>query len=234
MLVVFSIVSLGANLHSHAAPLYFTSTNGLADLSGSPLDVTYNSSGGSFQVNGDLSDFIDSSGNDTGSFSGYGGYSISATINSGGVLASGGTVSISGSLGPDYVYSGPLLTGTLESGASGTAWGYYNNNSIDQFTFLFNVTGGDVASDFGGIGALCGVSLFANFEGTQAHGDTPFTGTWGGSFSNLATSGQYTGPGSGQGSADIFPVPEPSSILLTSVGVALCMAARRRLNVPRA
>ncbi|MGA3283560.1 MAG: PEP-CTERM sorting domain-containing protein [Verrucomicrobiota bacterium] len=224
ILVLFSVFSVIATLHTGAAPLYFTSTNGLADLSGSPLDVTYNSTSGSFQVKGDLQDFIDSSGTDTGDYSGYGGYVISATINNAGVLASGGSVTIIDSA------SDTLLAGSLKSGASGTAWGYYNNSSIDQFTFLFTVTGGTVASDFGGIGGLCGISLFADFSGnsTGTGHDTPFTGTWGGSFNNLRSSGANTG----NGTADIFPVPEPSSFLLVSAGF-LCMITLRRRNASR-
>lgn len=228
MLVLLGVFSVVTNSQSHAAPLLL-SASGLADLSGSPLDVTYNATGGSFQVNGGLSDYITSLDTDTSDYSGYGGYSLSATINSAGVLASGGTVTISGYIGPDYTDYETLLTGSLESGSSGTTWGYYDNNNVNQFTFLFNVTGGNVASDFGGIGAVCGVNLFADFSGNNGH-DTPFTGTWGGSFNNLYNSGA----GTGNGSADIFRVPEPSSILLTSVGVALCMAARRRLNASRA
>ena len=223
VLALVGMISLAANLHSNAASLILT-PGVPTDLNGSPLDVTYNATSGSFQVTGSLADYIDSSDTDTGDFGFYGGYSISATIDKNtGNVASGGTVTIS-----DYE-SDTLLTGTLESGASGTVWGYYNNSSIDQFSFLFAVSGGDVAGDFGGIGAVCGINLFADFSGNGGH-DTPFAGTWGGNFNNLYNGGA----GTGLGYADIFPVPEPSSILLTLVGGVLCLVARRRLNAPRA
>jgi len=222
ILVFLSLFFLFASSHSQAAPLYLTAF-GLADLSGLPLDVTYNSAGGAFHVQGSLQDFIDSLGNDTGDLGFYGSYSISATINGAGVVAPGGTVTIS-----DYA-SVTLLTGNLVSGSSGVAWGYDNNSSVDQFAFLFTVTGGTEAADFGGLGGLGGVNLFADFGGNAGH-DTPFTGTWGGSFNNLHNSGA----GTGNGYADIVPVPELSSILLTLVGGVLCVAARRRLNPPRA
>ncbi len=222
VLALVGMISLAANLHSHAASLILI-PGVPTDLNGSPLDVTYDATSGSFQVTGSLSDYIDSSDTDTGDFGFYGSYSISATIDKNtGIVASGGTVTISD------IYSDTLLTGNLESGASGTAWGYYNNSSVDQFSFLFNVTSGDAASDFGGVGALCGINLFADFSGNSPH-DTAFSGTWGGNFDNLDSGGANTG----NGSADIFPVPEPSSVLLTLVGGVLCLVARRRLSTPR-
>ena len=95
VLALVGMISLAANLHSNAASLILT-PGVPTDLNGSPLDVTYNATGGSFQVNGSLSDYITSANVDTGDFSGYGGYSISATIDKNtGNVASGGTVTIS-------------------------------------------------------------------------------------------------------------------------------------------
>ena len=117
-----------------------------------------------------------------------------------------------------------LLTADLFNGSAGTAFGFEDPPGGNLFNFLFKVTVGnpDVLAD--GFNQLYGgVNLNAWFQSSE--GDTPFNGTWTGSFNN---SGSYL---DGISDVSAFLVPEPSSILLSSLGIALCMAAyRRRLN----
>jgi hypothetical protein len=74
------------------------------------------------------------------------------------------------------------------------------------------VTGGDLAADYGGIGASAGVILSA----------TGFTGSFASDFDNLI--GGQLGSGSGVSDTGV-PVPEPSSFILTALGL---LALHRR------
>jgi hypothetical protein len=223
-----AVVTALAISHSAAVPPHtlLLTAYGNADMSGSPLDVTYATNPGSFYMTGSLSDYITSANTDTMDSGGYGDYYLAANINTSGIL-SGGVVTNIASTGP---ITGILLTGVLETGAAGTVWGYDNNSSVDQFSFLFKVTGGSQASNFGGINAVCGVNLFADFAGNSGH-DVAFNGTWGSQsgFNNQSNNNV----GSGNGSADIFriaPVPEPSTMALMLGGGLALLAIRRRGN----
>jgi hypothetical protein len=136
-----------------------------------------------------------------------GSFSLDATVSNTGQLIAG-TLTISGGL--DYGPSMTLLTGDL------TALGYQDpgDPNNDLFDWLFQVTGGALASDYGGIGATGGINLDAEFGSAP----NPFTGDWSFDYDN----------GAGQnGIAQVFPVPEPSSFLLLLVGGVLCAGACR-------
>lgn len=217
LVLIFSMIALWANSQSKAAtdlPL----TLGLPDLTGFEMDVKYTASNGAFVVDGLTHDYIIPSG-DVG-IAIQDSYNLSATITTNAILT-GGTLTIKGEVnggGSDTT----LLTGNLTTGAAGTAFGYGDGGN-EIFQFLFTVSGGSLASAFGGNGAKGGIIFDAGFDSNQ--GDTPFTGSW---------TSNFNSNGSDDGVIDAFarPVPEPSSILLVLAGI-LGMVARCRLNAPR-
>src|ERR1017187_6348581 len=181
MLVLISVFSLVTVSQSKATDILFPpgSPPGshLPDLTGSYMDVTYNSSGSLFQAIGFSTQYTDKQTNqfsvyDNASFN----YTLTANITSAGMLTNG-TLTISGD--PDF-----------GSGDGG--------NQI--FQFRFDVTGGSLASAFGGNGAEGGIIFNAAF----GSGDHPFTGSWTGNFDSNNTI---------IGVIDAFAVPEPSSLL---------------------
>src|SRR5581483_3297894 len=186
------------------------------DFTGSFVGVTYNSSTMALQASGLTSDYEGGSG----PWMDFGPYTLTATITSAGILT-GGTLTIDGAVG-----SGPdpdtLLTASLVTGASGTAFGYGDGGN-QIFQFKFQVSGGEapIVNDFGGLGALGGIILDAKFNGSS--GDHPFTGSWTGSFDSSMTQ---------NGTMDSFSVsatPEPSSLaLLALAGIGCVVAARCR------
>src|ERR1017187_9971746 len=169
MLVLISVFSLVTVSQSKATDILFPpgSPPGshLPDLTGSYMDVTYNSSGSLFQAIGFSTQYTDKQTNqftvdDNASFN----YTLTANITSAGMLTNG-TLTISGD--PDFG-SGPsgfdisLLTGSLITGANGVAFGSGDGGN-HIFQFRFDVTGGSLASDFGGNGAEGGIIFNAAF-----------------------------------------------------------------------
>lgn len=107
---------------------------------------------------------------------------------------------------------GTLLTGELASfGASASGPGV--------FEFLFDVTGGLLSTQ---------VPLFAGQAGVilGADGGSTFTGSFAVDFTNL-TGGLA---GTGTGSADTAPIPEPTTLLLLGSGIAGIVGFGRRLR----
>lgn len=123
-------------------------------------------------------------------------FSLSLFVDENGVPA-GGTIEITGSvldLGPD------LLTGNI------TEFGFMDSPGGEIFEFVFDVTGGDLAPQFGPLG---GVILDAV--------DSGFGGTFDTSFANSGFSGV----------ADTAPIPEPATGLSLLMGAAVWQARRR-------
>lgn len=189
-------------------------TEGLPDLTGSYLNVSYNKGSGAFLAQGYTTDY-NTSGGEVG-INALDLFTISANIVSNSpAFMFGGTLTIQGGEGA----SGPdetLLTGSLTEGAAGTTLGYGSDNN-QVFEFLFTVTGGQdpsVLSQFGGIGAHGGIILDAEF----GSGDVPFAGSWLNNFNNNNTD---------NGVANVFTVPEPSSSLLIVVAGGLFFGISR-------
>lgn len=131
---------------------------------------------------------------------------ITATVNTSGV-ASGGTLTIGGTIPSLGFASGTLLTATLAD--FGSPMG--TDGTIE---FLWVVTGGDAAGLYGGVGAQAGTLL------TQAN----FPGSWANDWDNLDG-----GPGTGSAVADTATlVPAPGSALFGAMLLAGCAGRRRR------
>jgi len=174
------------------------------------LNVTYVASNDTFQAAG----FTPVYSNGSVPLVGLGAYTLTATITGAGLLTAG-TLMIAGDVGQG---TETLLTGTLNTGASGTAFGFMDPPGGSVFEFLFTVTGGDptVMQDFGGTNAAdCGIILDAWFVSSG----TPFNGSWTNDFNNDGFSGV---------SDNFAAVPEPSPILLLLLGGACCAASLRR------
>lgn len=169
------------------------------DITSSFITVTYNSGTDQFNANGTATQLVDEL-NNVYNITG-GSFALNATIDSTGT-ASAGSLTIGGNVNGD----GPsLLTGSLVD------FGYDTGGS-PIFEFIFKVTGGDLATAFGGINKLVGVIL-----------DGGLLPSYNGTFTNgfVATAAL--------GNADTFIVPAPSSVTLAFFGVlAISGLAHRR------
>jgi hypothetical protein len=110
-----------------------------------------------------------------------------------------GSVTITGETGYGPFNSGTLLTGNLIEFGAG---------SSNPLEFLFEVTGGDAASLYGGDGSTFGVVL----------SESGYSGSFATGFSNM-----------GMGLADTFglPVPAPGTMALVLLGCGLLLARQR-------
>ena len=134
------------------------------DIFSSGINVDYTASSGVFSAIGTASTFEDDGVGPATPISG-GGFDLTASIDTSGVL-SGGTFSIDGTLG---AFTGTLLTGTL------TGLGFPSIGNGDPLEFLFDVTGGDLASAYGTSGGIIlSNSGFTGFASDFIN--TPFTG----------------------------------------------------------
>jgi len=116
------------------------------DIFSSGINVGYTASSGELTATGTASTFEDDGVGppltiDNGSFD------LTANIDNSGVL-SAGTLDIGGTINSIGANSNILLTGTL------TDLGFPTSGSGDPLEFLFNVTGGDLASDYGTSGGI--------------------------------------------------------------------------------
>ena len=140
----------------------------------------------------------------SGSYTIAGGtFDLTATIDDFGGLSSGAL-----SIGGDVNNFGPtLLTGDMID------FGFMDPPGGDLFEFLFTVTGGDLATMYGGMGSQFGVVLGAMGAG--------FDGTFTNNFAN-----------NGQGVADAAPiVPGPSALIALAAGLGLTASTSRRRRV---
>jgi hypothetical protein len=208
-----------------AAPLGLNSkspdvTSGFVKVLYTASSDTFTATGtaAAFDVNGIAPpDYSISSDHTTGRV-----FSINMTVNPSTGASTGGTISITGDINtapkdsnPDVpaitATSGTLLTGTI---ASGTASFGFPTSGGTVFEFLFTVTGGDLASFYGGVGATAG-SIVNEQSGET--GDIPFTGSFTSNFQNTSNGVSIDGV------SDTFVVPEPMSLgalLLALLGLS--------------
>ncbi|HUI08298.1 MAG TPA: PEP-CTERM sorting domain-containing protein [Verrucomicrobiae bacterium] len=171
------------------------------------IGVNYTASTTKFEAIGTTDTYIDLSNTPNWIGDLPASYNLTAYITSAGELTNG-TVTIQGDTDYDEIAE-TLLTGNLTTGFEGSAFGATSTGDA-VFEFLFTVTGGSYANDFGGIGASGGIVL-------SPDGGSTFTDTWTSDFTN-----------GGHGYVDNAPVPEPSSLLLLVLGAAMCVATHRR------
>ena len=155
------VAALLMSMSSLAQAASLSLVPGSPDIFSSQISVSYNAGTNAFSASG-FATTLDDDGigaPETIVFGGFN-YNIAASIDNAGVLA-GGTFSIGGTVGSLGFFSGTLLTGNL------TAIGF--DTASDPLEFLFDVTGGDAAALYGGLGGI-----ILNTSG--------FGGTWGTSF----------------------------------------------------
>lgn len=185
------------------------------NLFSAPLTIQYTASSGLFTVSASTSAYHTQGGDslpvtDASSW-GVGTFDLSANIATNGNLLSG-TVTIEGAVYDQSYDEPPLISyGTLLQGNL-TAFGY-QTNGVDQFDFLFNVTGGELADVYGSVGGI-----YLNTEEK-----TSFAGNF---LTDFSTSGS-------QGDADtkmVIPEPEPQLLVVLSV-LGLWWGARWRARL---
>ena len=134
-----------------------------------------------------------------------GGFDLTAEIDDVGELVSG-TLSITGTIASLGFESGTLLTGDLTDFGFPTGGG-----SILEFTF--DVTGGDLEAEYDGR------------SGGIIAGGTGFGGSFDSDFDNL----MMGIGGTGTGSSNTAPIPEPGTLALLSAALGgLAYVGRRR------
>ena len=189
---------------AHAAPLNLTLFD-FPDIVSTFIDVTYDAGTDSFVASGFALELDDDGSVPAEAIDG-GTFDLSASIDSSGSL-SGGALTIGGTVASLGFISGTLLTGSL------TAFGFPNAGG-DPLEFLFDVTGGDAASLYGGGSIPGGIILSA----------TGFTGDFTSDFDNLFSGN----PGTGSGVANVAPVPLPAAVWMFGSGILGMIGLGRR------
>lgn len=182
---------------------------GTPDIESAFINVAYNGNNttGTLTASG-FANVLTPPGSPAGNISG-GLFDITSTINFNAQTASG-SLSIGGTIASQGFNSGTLLTGTFAHTAATPAFGA---DAGDPLEFLFEVTGGDAAGLYGGVGASAGVIL----------SQSGYTGSFAGNFSSAPFGGL----------ADTFGqrvagVPLPGTLWLMLLGGSWLLFSRRR------
>jgi hypothetical protein len=131
-----------------------------------------------------------------------GDFTLTATISSAGSLVGTGAFSVTQPAIPSIPGSGPLLTGTISQ------FGYQGVSPFRLFDFIATGVTGDANSAPSSL-VHFGPSVAIALDAVAWKSGQAFTGSFATSF--LSTS---------LGNMDIFPVPEPSGVALTMIGLA--------------
>jgi len=185
-----------------AAPLDLTSA--LPDIFSAGIDITYNAGADTFSAVGFSLQY--NVPPDTTITDGV--FDLSATIDEFGV-ASAGSLAITGTTSGGTGGSGLLLEGSLiDFGFSPDGFA-----GAPTFEFVYELTAGALAPDFGGVGSSVGVVL-SSFDEFAGEFDINYEGT--------------------VGVADAYPVPERAAASLTALAFAgALLRARWRRVISR-
>jgi len=178
----------------------------LPDVASGTIDVTHVAGTDAFSATGFALELDDDGVLPNIQLDAPGGFSISALIDDAGVLTSG-SLSITGTIASEGYVSGTLLTGDL------TNFGWAGDAAGMIFEFEFDVTGGDLAPSYAGApgGVILGTTLNS-------------FGGFGSDFDNLIIGI----PGTGAGTSDTAPIPEPGTALLLGLGLLALARTRAR------
>jgi hypothetical protein len=185
----------------------------LPDVVSGLIDITYNAGTDVLSMSGVSLELDDDGSPPNIGLDVLGTFVIDAEIDSSGNLVlsptnASNTITVTGEVGP-YT-SGTLITGDL------TDFGWSGGSSGMVLEFTFDVTGGDLAS-VGGFGTFDEGGVIV---GT---GSNTFS-SWASSWDNLF----FGIPGTGSGTSDTAPIPEPSTALLLYGGIAALALRSRR------
>ena len=197
----FVVTTLGSSLAQAFPELNLIP--GTPDIVAGGIDVDYvgTNAGGVLNASG-LAIAITPPGSPGGNI--FGPFNINANIDFNAMLATG-TLSIGGTNPALGFTTGSVLTGEFSSSPGNQSFGA---GPTDPLEFLFDITGGDAAGLFGGIGSTAGVIL----------SQSGYTGSFDSNFSSTT------------GLADTFgvAVPEPGTLGLVMSAGGLLVGLRRR------
>jgi hypothetical protein len=217
LVIIAALILLVSNAQ---ADLQLTPPQWAPDLSLWSVDVAYNASTKTLMASGPQSGqvFADAEEN-MYIFDEWGVFNLTATIDNAGV-ASAGSFSLTGEV-LGYGTTGPLLTGNNLSIFNSDFYTTRDPRTDEaSLEFLFDVSGGEMADLYGGLGAKVYMLMtFVIVPGGVA--ETQFTTN----FDTLR--GNPFGEGTSDTMADIIPMPEPATLSLLAVGAAALLRRRK-------
>jgi hypothetical protein len=224
LVTIAVLILLGGNAYADLTSLTLQPTPDIASFN---IDIAYNAASHTFAANG-MATCI-SIGNpedpenpivfDEDSL-GMGTFLISATVDNAGAISSGSLTLGGRVLG--YGSTGPLLTANNPSFFNAFFTDTLNPSmDVGMFELLFDVSGGEMANMFGGLGAKVGVII-----GYTAVGPDVTQNQFTANFDDLF--GHTFGEGWGTSCADVAqPIPEPAMLSLLAVGAAALLRKRK-------
>jgi hypothetical protein len=215
LVIIAVLILLGGNVYADLTSLILQPT---PDIFSGYIDVTYSASSNTFAASGWTLAIANGSVDDPINFDEFGTFSISAAVNESGVASSGSLTLTGQVLG--YGATGPLLTANNLSFFNSFFTDTLNPTmDVGMFEFLFDVSGGEMANIFGGLGAKVGVIIGYTAVGPDVT-ENQFTADFDNLFGN--------GPGYGSSVSDTAnPIPEPATLSLLAFGAATLLRKRK-------